>query len=121
MHIIISNEINHKFILGLLNSKLTDFYYQQINPERGEVLAQVKKQHVEQLPIPKNISDKQQTEIINLVEQLLQLNQDKQNTTLPNQLEMIENRIEHTEDKINQLVYELYELTEDEIKIVEGK
>ena len=119
MHILISNEINHKFILGILNSKLTDFYYQQINPERGEALAEVKKQHVEQLPIPKGVSEKQQTEIIKHVEQLLQLNKDKQNATLPNQLEMISNRIEHTEDKINQIVYVLYELNADEINRIE--
>jgi len=119
LHILISNEINHKFILGILNSKLTDFYYQQINPERGEALAEVKKQHVEQLPIPKGVSEKQQTEIIKHVEQLLQLNKDKQNATLPNQLEMISNRIEHTEDKINQIVYVLYELNADEINRIE--
>jgi adenine-specific DNA-methyltransferase len=112
LHIIISNEINHKFILGFLNSKLTDFFYFQINPERGEVLAEVKKQHVEQLPIPKNISDKQQTEIIKFVEQLLKLNQDKQNTTLPNQLEMIEHRIGHAEDRINKIVYGTLRLDE---------
>jgi len=121
LHVIISNEINHKFILGILNSKLTDFYYFQINPERGEVLAEVKKQHVEQLPIPKNVSDKQQTEIIKFVEQLLKLNADKQNTTLPNQLEMINNRIEHTESKINQIIYELYNLTKEEIKLIETR
>ncbi|MBK7097649.1 MAG: hypothetical protein IPH58_03895 [Sphingobacteriales bacterium] len=105
LHIIISNEISHKFILGFLNSRLTDFYYQQINPERGEVLAQVKKGHIEQLLIPKNVSDKQEQEIIKHVDQLLQLNKDKQNTTLPNQLEMINNRIEYAERKINDLVY----------------
>jgi len=120
LHVIISNEFNHKFILGVLNSKLTDFYYFQINPERGEVLAEVKKQHVEQLPIPKNVSDKQQNEIIKLVDQLLQLNKDKQNATLPNQIEMLENRIEFAESKINQIVYELYELNEEEIAIVEA-
>lgn len=121
LHVIISNEINHKFILGILNSKLTDFYYFQINPERGEVLAEVKKQHVEQLPIPKNVLDKQQNEIIKLVDQLLKLNADKQNTTLPNQLEMINNRIEYAENKINEIVYQLYELTEEEIKLIEHK
>jgi hypothetical protein len=119
LHILISNEINHKFILGILNSKLTDFYYFQINPERGEALAEVKKQHVEQLPIPKGVSEKQQTEIIKHVEQLLQLYKDKQNATLPNQLEMISNKIEHTEDKINQIVYVLYELNADEINRIE--
>lgn len=121
LHVIISNQLENKFILGILNSKLTDFYYYQINPERGEVLAEVKKQHVEQLPIPRNASDKQQNEIIKLVDQLLQLNKDKQNATLPSQKEMIESRIEYAENKINQIVYELYNLTDDEIKIIENQ
>lgn len=121
LHIIISNDIEHKFILGLLNSTLTDFYYQQINPERGEVLAQVKKGHVEQLPIPENVSDKQQTEIIKYVDQLLQLNKEKQETKLESKIEQFQNRIDYYEDKINQIVYQLYELSEEEIKIIEGK
>ncbi|MBK9355443.1 MAG: hypothetical protein IPN09_16180 [Bacteroidetes bacterium] len=43
LHIVISNSLSHHFILGILNSKLTNFYYQQINPEKGEALAEVKK------------------------------------------------------------------------------
>ncbi|MCL2416326.1 MAG: N-6 DNA methylase [Bacteroidales bacterium] len=119
LHIVISSEINHKFLLGILNSKLTDFYYYQINPERGEALAEVKKQHVEQLPIPENISKEQQKEIIKHVDQLLKLNRDLQEATVPNRIEQIKSRIEHSEDKINEIVYALYGLTDPEIKIVE--
>lgn len=119
LHIIISNELDHKFILGILNSKLTDFYYQQINPERGEALAEVKKNHVEQLPIPKNVSEKLQSEIVKLVEQLLQLNKELQTTTLADKKEQLQNRISFTEDKINQIIYKLYELTDEEIKMIE--
>ncbi|MFT4061592.1 MAG: hypothetical protein QM642_04460, partial [Edaphocola sp.] len=90
-----------------------------INPERGEVLAEVKKQHVEQLPIPKNVSEKQRNEIIKLVEQLLHLNADLKTETLPNRMEQLKNRIDYCEDKINQIVYELYGLTEEEIRLVE--
>ena len=120
LHIIISDELNHKFILGILNSKLTDFYYQQINPERGEALAEVKKNHIEQLPIPKDISDKQQSDIIKHVEQLLTLNQDFQTATLADKKEQLQNRISFTEDKLNQIIYKLYELTDEEIKLVEA-
>ncbi|MCZ2299342.1 MAG: N-6 DNA methylase [Chitinophagales bacterium] len=120
LHIIISDELNHKFILGILNSKLTDFYYQQINPERGEALAEVKKNHIEQLPIPKDISDKQQTEIIKLVEQLLQFNKELQAVTLADKKDQLQNRISFTEDKLNQIIYKLYELTDEEIKLVEA-
>lgn len=46
-----NEKIELRYILGLLNSKLMDFVYTYINPEKGEVLAQVKKNHVESLPI----------------------------------------------------------------------
>ena len=98
---------------------IATFYYYQINPEKGEVLAEVKKQHVEQLPIPKTVSKEQKTEIIKYVEQLLQLNKEFQTATLPNQKEQIQAKIGYCEDKINEIAYELYGLTEDEIKIVE--
>lgn len=122
LHIIISNNnYDHKFILGVLNSKLTNFFYYQINPEKGEVLAEVKKQHVEQLPLPK-ISDKNKkefNEIIKCVDSLLQLNEELKSIKLQNKIDQIKQRIEHAEDKINQLVYELYELTPEEIEIIE--
>ena len=38
---------------------------------------------------------------------------------MPNKIEQIKQRIAHSEDKINTLVYELYDLTEEEIKIIE--
>jgi hypothetical protein len=119
LHIVISGKINHKFLLGILNSKLTDFYYQLINPEKGEVLAEVKKQHVDQLPIPATVTEKQQSEIIKHVDQLLQLNKELQAKTLPNQIEQIQAKIGYCEDKINGIVYELYGLTEEEVKMIE--
>jgi len=119
LHIVISDKIDHKFLLGILNSKLTDFYYQQINPEKGEVLAEVKKQHVEQLPVPKNVSTEQKTEIIKHVDQLLQLNKELKTVTLPEKIEQIQARIEYCEDKINGIVYGLYGLGEEEIEIIE--
>ncbi|MDR0307252.1 MAG: N-6 DNA methylase [Chitinispirillales bacterium] len=119
LHIIISNEMDHRFLLGVLNSKFTGFYYYLINPEKGEALAEVKKQHVEQLPIPKNVSKQIETEIIKHVDKLLRLNKEVQTAALPNQIDQIKSRISHSEDHINMLVYELYELTEEEIKTIE--
>lgn len=77
-------------------------------------------QNCKKFPIKINPTKAQQTEITNLVDQLLQFNKDKQNATLPNQIEMLENRIEFAESKINQIVYELFELNEEEMAIVEA-
>ena len=116
-----SDLIDLKFLLGIINSKTTKFYWRKNNSDEKKIFPKIKKEAILSIPIPKKVSDTQQKEIIKLVEQLLKLNADKQNTTLPNQLEMIENRIEYAESKINELVYQLYELTEEEIKIIEGK
>lgn len=55
-----------------------------------------------------------------LVDTMLQLQQQKQQTTLPRQLEQIEQRIQHTDNANNKKVYTLYGLTEEEIRMVEG-
>ena len=72
------------------------------------------------LPIPENISKKLGIEIVKHVDLLLKLNEEIKETKLQTKIEQIKQRIEHSEDKINQLVYELYELTPAEIAIIEG-
>ena len=61
-----------------------------------------------------------QVEIEKLVDFLLQLNQELQTEKLPANIEQIKIRIAHSEEKIDQLVYELYQLTPEEIKMLEG-
>jgi len=56
-----------------------------------------------------------------LVENMLQLNKDLQAATLPEQKEQLQSRIKYTDKQIDKLVYQLYDLTDDEIKIVEGE
>ena len=56
-----------------------------------------------------------------LTETMLQLQLQKQQTKLSSQLERLEHRIAHTDNAINQKVYQLYDLTEQEIKTVEEK
>jgi hypothetical protein len=116
--------INPKFLMGILNSKLFVFLYRLITLESGRALAQVKPTVVAEMPI-KVIDDKNKTEvqqqeqIIKYVDQLLQLNKDLQTTTLPEKKEQIKSRIEYCEDKINGIVYELYDLSPEEVKIIE--
>lgn len=99
-----------------------NFYYHQINPEKGEALAEVKKNHVEQLPLPliDENSKVQHDEVIRCVEQLLTLNEEKKKTSLPHKIEQIEIKIDFYERRINHLVYQLFRLSEDEIAVVEN-
>jgi type I restriction-modification system DNA methylase subunit len=116
---IINAELAYEYLLGLLNSKLLDWWYQKLIPEKGRVFAEVKIVNLVKLPI-KVTSKEQQNQIIKYVEQLLQLNKDLQEATLPNQKEQFNAKIGYHEDQINMLVYQLYGLTDEEIKIIEG-
>jgi len=71
-----------------------------------------------ELLIPK-IDTIAQNEIIKQVDLLLQLNIELQAATLPEKTEQIKSRIEYCEEKIDELVYALYGLTEEEIGILE--
>jgi hypothetical protein len=107
-HILLPDNPNYelKYILALINSRLIDFVYWTINPERGEALAQVKVSHLDQLPI-KYISREDQKPFIDLVDRILIAKQNGQETIT----------LEH---QIDTLVYRLYDLTPDEIAIVEN-
>jgi hypothetical protein len=108
-HILIADNTNYKlkFILALLNSKLFDFIYWTINPEKGEALAEVKAMHLDQLPI-RLADNKTQMKIQILADQILA--KKKESSTTDTTV---------LETQIDQLVYQLYDLTEEEIKIVE--
>ena len=126
LHIAIPKENLYKseYCLGILNSKLMDFAYTFMNPEKGEALAQVKKHHVEQLPIRTidlcNPEDKiKHDKMVKLVERILDLHKQLSVAKVPATKTRIQRQIEATDREIDQLVYELYGLTDDEIKIVE--
>lgn len=95
------------FLVGLLNSSLLNFYYREISQEGGRVLAQVKPQRIRSLPIPTVLPEKRKP-VERLVERILtekQHNPEADTSAL--------------ERKIDELVYVIYGLTNDEIKIVE--
>jgi hypothetical protein len=98
-----------QYLLGLLNSRLMTFYYRQISQEQGRVLAEVKPQRIRALPIA-DVSQSKQTPIVELVDRILAAK--KRNP---------EADTSALEREIDQLVYRLYGLTQEEIAVVEGK
>jgi type II restriction/modification system DNA methylase subunit YeeA len=100
-----------KFIAGISNSKLIDWYVRQSIHKLGEKGIYASGYYMEQLPIPPLTPQNHPiaNQIVALVDQIL--SSKKQNP---------EADTTHLENEIDQLVYQLYGLTEDEIKIVEG-
>jgi len=112
---------NLKFLNGVLSSKLLEWYLESELRLLGKRSIQYSKQFIEQVPVP-NISNsnlKLSIEIIKLVEQLLKLSEEKAVAKLQTKISQLESRIEYCESRINEIVYQLYELTPEEISIVE--
>ncbi len=59
--------------------------------------------------------------MVSLVEQMLALHKSLVAAKTPNEKTYLQRQIEATDREIDQLVYELYGLTEEEIRIVEGR
>jgi len=107
LFIIYSDKINLKYLLALLNSKLLNRQYQKLNPEQGRVFAQVKIDYVNELPIV--VNEAYVDVMVGLVDKILTLK--KQNPKADTSA---------LEKEIDQLVYALYNLTPEEIALVEG-
>ena len=117
--------ISPKYILGLLNSKLLEFYLKRVStPMRGGFF-RVFTQFLAVLPIrPINFSDPADKALhgtmVGLVESMLALHKHKAAAQTQPEQELFQRQIEVTDRQIDALVYEFYELTPAEIAIVEG-
>ena len=122
--IVHANNLNLRYLLGLMNSKLFGFIYQINNPQTGKVFAEVKPTVVKQLPIckidlEKTIDKFRHDKLVQFVDKMLDLTPKMQAAKSETDKATLQNAITATDNKIDRLVYDLYGLTEDEIKLVE--
>jgi len=166
------SNIDYHYLVGLLNSKLIDWWYQKLIPEKGRVFAEVKVVNLKKLPIVKI----KNTLIVRKVKVILSLNSDLHKTLskflgllqselsveklskkieswhilewndfekelkklkitlkgevkedwferfnrLKEKAQSLKTEIEKTDKEIDQMVYELYGLSEEEISIIEN-
>jgi len=122
---ITNNHYDYKYLLGILNSSLMVYVYQKIVPEKGRVFAEIKKVNLDKIPIfPIELSVKAEKakhdKLVLFVDKMLELKQKEANEKNQQIKTMISRQIEGVDKAIDTAVYELYNLTEDEIKVVEG-
>ena len=114
----------NKYITGLLNSILLNWFMKIVSTTFHGGYFAANKQFLVQLPIRtidfSDSSDKLlHDKIVSLVERMQLLH--KKTAHTPQEKESLQREIEVTDRQIDQLVYELYGLTEEEINIVEGR
>ena len=124
-----------KYVLAVLNSKAVSYWYLQISSSLGGG-SRGFKIFVEQIPIPQ-ISEVEQKPFITyvdvileskqkikdykiLLDEALHVNNFDREIKLKKEIETLEKRVIECEQEIDAMVYKLYGLSEDEIKIVEG-
>jgi len=96
-----------KYLLALINAKAIHFYWLKRFYDNKETFPKIKKQPLESIPV-RNIQAKDQKPIVALVDQILAAKKrdPKADTSA-------------LEREIDQLVYKLYDLTPEEIAVVE--
>ncbi|EAH6292611.1 DUF7149 domain-containing protein [Campylobacter lari] len=110
-YVIKTQRIDTKYLVAILNSKLMMFWLKHKGKMQGNNY-QINKEPLLNIPIVdiNSKNEKLASKLISLVDEILILKeQDKKANT------------KTQEDKINSIVYKLYNLNEEEIKIIEGK
>ena len=121
-----SNKWNIKYILALINSKLLNFFFKKyFTTKKEDIFPEIQSYHINELPIYKidleNKKDKEtHDKLVNLVDSIIELNKKMFEENNPNTKTMLRRRVEAIDSEIDKIVYGLYGLTEEEIKIVEG-
>jgi adenine-specific DNA-methyltransferase len=121
LHVIVPRreEPNLLYILGVINSRLLNWYYRTLNPEVGEALAEVKKTNVEVLPIVKPVGS-QQEKLVELVDTMLNVNVQFLKAATDQEKAALKRQMEITDRQIDKFVYRLFDLTEAEVATVES-
>jgi hypothetical protein len=115
---------SYLYVLGLLNSKLLNFFFIRNSvPFRGGFFS-ANRQYIENLPVVLVApSDKEnqarQDRLVHLVKQIVAAKKDRAAGDDDYEQERFDQFCADLEREIDSLVYQLYELTEDEIALVE--
>jgi len=113
------------YLIGLLNSTLLDTYLQTIStPFRGGFFSYAKR-FIEKIPIKvpdfeNEMEKKIHDDISKMVEALHELNKRKNDAKLNTEIEQLDRRIKSIEKDLNKAIYELYNITDEEIQILEN-
>lgn len=115
LFIISSNKYSMKYLLALLNSKLFDYLYKHLCPQQGKIFAEVKPSIIKSLPI--HLQTNNDKKIIETIEKhvsdIITLNQNLKSQE-KNKIKLLS-----LDSEIDKLIYDLYSLTDNEIKIID--
>jgi type I restriction-modification system DNA methylase subunit len=117
------DETNSKYLLGILNSSLIAYYFRTKYNRQDKTFPEIRIYELASMPIriidisnPNDVAYRDR--MAYLVDQMLSLNKQLQEARTPQEQTALHRQIEATDGHIDALVYELYGLTEEEIKVI---
>ncbi|MBP7498099.1 MAG: Eco57I restriction-modification methylase domain-containing protein, partial [Bacteroidales bacterium] len=122
-----SDNINLKYLLGLINSSLLSFFLiKYYTTKKEEIFPEIQVYQLNGLPIKKidfqnKIEKDKHDKLVQLVEQMINAKKQLQSAKTERDKSYFELRCIDLDRQIDMIVYELYDLTPDEIDIVEGR
>lgn len=123
--LIASGHHDLRYLLGVLNSRLLSWFFLAISSVgRRDDFPKIVLKQTRELPLPAvdpttAVGKRLHAKMVELVEAMLELQKSLVSARTPNEKAALERQIAATDGQIDALVYELYGLTDDEIKIVE--
>ncbi|WPC23571.1 N-6 DNA methylase [Brachyspira hyodysenteriae] len=122
VHIIDESNIN--YLLAVLNSKVVNFWFKNIYVNDDTLFPHIQKNQLESIPIPlldmSNTQDKEMHDkMVALVDSIIALNKKLAVEKNPNAVTMVNRQINAIDKQIDCLVYKIYNLDENDIKIIE--
>jgi hypothetical protein len=114
-----------KYLLGILNSSVNFFLFRTILPKlRGDFYEPsyvfLKDFPIRTIDFSNPVEKAQHDKLVALVEKMLELQKKYHETRMESDKELYERQIKILDAQIDRLVYELYGLTEEEVRVVEG-
>jgi adenine-specific DNA-methyltransferase len=108
-----SDKLDIKFVLGLLNSRIINFYFRNMFID-----VNIKTNLIEKLPL---VIPEDQNRVVKRVDRMLSLmnSLNELNGKVVDKTVSIKNDVKQVDRELNDFMYDLYHLTKDEKKIVE--
>jgi adenine-specific DNA-methyltransferase len=121
--IVPNQSISDKYILGIVNSSTINFLYQKLYNNK-DIFPRVLLENLKTIPIRNiDLTNKSETQnhdkLVSLVDQMLENQKYLQEAKTESDKKLYQNICDSLDKQIDQLVYKLYDLTDEEIAIVE--
>ncbi len=108
-----------EFILGIISSKLIRWFWRLKFFDQKKTFPKIKKEAILGIPLPIHVKPAQHNTLVTHVERMLKLHTDLAAAKSPDAQTHLQRDIAATDRAIDQLVYQLYGLTPEEIALVE--